>query len=223
MAKYAGDATYLPSGTLKNITVAQVATVTRLAFTPRSITFTGAATRLAVTGTVSATAGTPNGWVTVRVDGKPVSGCDNLPFRGTVSCKGTTAILAGGRHLVTLAYSGRGDFLKSTSVALPLTVARRGTTTTLVPSRTSVTDGHESAERFTVSVSRAGTVYPTGKVAVRIGGTTICTITLSKGAGSCALASTRLRAGTYTFIAVYGGDGSYHPSQSAKKSVKVTG
>jgi hypothetical protein len=38
-------------------------------------------------------------------------------------------------------------------------------------------------------------------VAVRIGGTTICAITLSKGTGSCTLANTRLRAGTYTFVA----------------------
>jgi hypothetical protein len=144
-----------------------------------------------------------------------------VPFTGTVSCQGTTAVLAGGKHLVVLAYSGRGDFAASTSVALPLTVAKRDTTTTLALSRTSVTHGHESAEKFTVSVSRAGGVYPTGKVAVRIGGTTICTITPSKGTGSCALANNRLRAGTYTFVALYSGNGNYNQSGSAKKTLKV--
>jgi hypothetical protein len=89
------------------------------------------------------------------------------------------------------------------------------------PAKTSVTCGHESAEKFTASVSHAGSVYPTGKVAVRIGGTTICTITLSRGTGRCTLANTRLRAGTYTFVALYSGDGNYNQSKSAKKVLKV--
>jgi hypothetical protein len=220
-AAYGGDATYLPASGTGTVTVAQAATVTRLAFTPRSITFTGAATTLAVTGSVSSTAGTPNGWVTVRVDGKPVSGCGNAPFTGTVSCRGATAILAGGKHLVTLAYSGRGDFAASASAPLPLTVAKRGTTTALALAKVNVTYGHESAGKFTVSVTRAGGVYPTGKVAVRIGGTTICTITLSKGTGGCTLANTRLPVGTYSLVALYSGDGSYSQSASVKKTLRV--
>jgi hypothetical protein len=220
-AAYDGDATYLPASGTSTVSVAQAATVTQLAFTPRNITFTGAATRLAVTGSVSSTAGTPNGRVTVRVDGKAVSGCTKVPFTGTVSCEGTTAILAGGKHLVTLAYSGRGNFASSTSVSVPLTVAKRGTTTTLALAKGRVTYGHESAEKFTASVSRAGSVYPTGKVAVRIGGTTICTITLSRGTGSCTLANTRLRAGRYKIVARYSGNGNYYRSDSRKKTLKV--
>ncbi|HKD90234.1 MAG TPA: Ig-like domain-containing protein [Streptosporangiaceae bacterium] len=220
-AAYGGDATYLPASGTSTVTVAQAATVTHLAFTPRNITFTGAATRLAVTGSVSSTAGTPNGRVTVRVDGTAVSGCTKVPFTGTVSCKGTTAILAGGKHLVTLAYSGGGDFAASTSVPLPLTVAKRGTTTTLALAKGRVTYRHESAEKLTASVSRAGRVYPTGKVAVRIGGTTICRISLNKGTGSCRLANTRLRAGKYKVVALYSGDVNYHRSDSGKKTLKV--
>lgn len=220
-AAYGGDVTYLPATGTGTVTVAQAATVTRLAFTPGSIAFTGAATTLVVTGSVSSTAGTPNGWATVRVDGKAVSGCTNVPFTGTISCKGTTAILGGGKHLVVLAYSGHGNFAASTSASLALTAVKRGTTTTLALAKTSVTYGHESAEKFTVSVSHVGSVYSTGKLAVRIGGTTICTITLSKGTGSCTLANTRLRVGTYTFVALYGGDGNYNLSDSAKKILKV--
>jgi hypothetical protein len=220
-AAYTGDPTHLPAGGTDTVSVAQAATVTRLAFTPGSIAFSGAGTTLTVTGTMSSTAGTPSGLATVLVDGRAVSGCANVPFTAKVSCKGTTAVLAVGKHLVALAYSGRGDFAASTSASLPLTVSKRGTTATLALTKTSVTYGHESAEKFTASVSRAGSVYPTGKVAVRIGGTTICTITLSKGAGSCALANTRLRAGTYTFAALYSGDGNYNQSESAKKILKV--
>jgi hypothetical protein len=220
-ATYGGNATYRPASGTTTVTVAPAATVTRLAFTPTGTTFTGAATTLAVSGGVSSTAGTPNGLVTVRVDGKAVSGCTNVSFSGTVSCGGTTAILAGGKHLVTLAYSGLGDFAASASASLPLTVAKRGATTTLALAKTSVTYGHESAEKFTASVSHVGSVYPTGKVAVRIGGTTICTITLSKSTGSCTLASTRLRPGTYTFVALYSGDRNYKQAESAKKTLKA--
>ena len=220
-AAYGGDPGYLPVGGTSAVTVAPAATVAHLAFTPKSITFAGAATTLAVTGSVTSTVGKPNGLATVRVDGKAVSGCTSVSFTGTVSCKGKTGTLAGGKHEVTLAYSGRGDFAASTSASLPLTVAKRGTTTTLALAKTSVTYGHESAERLTVAVSHVGGVYPTSKVAVRIGGTTICTITLSKGAGSCALANTRLRVGTYTFVALYGGNGNYNQSQSPKKTLKV--
>lgn len=219
-AAYGGDVAYMPGSGTTTVTVAPAATVTRLAFTPGSITFTGAATALAVTGSVSSAAGTPGGSATVQVDGKAVPGCTKVAFTGTVSCRGTTTILAGGKHTVTLAYAGQGDFASS-SASLPLTVAKRGTTTTLALARTSVTYGHESAEKFTVSVSHVGSVYPSGKAAVRIGGTTICTVTLSKGSGSCTLANTRLRAGKYTFAALYGGNGNYGQSGSARKTLKV--
>jgi hypothetical protein len=220
-AAYGGDVTYLPATGTDTVTVAQAATVTRLAFTPSSITFTGAATTLAVTGSVSSTAGTPKGSATVFVDGKAVSGCTNVPLTATVTCKGTTAILADGTHVVVLAYSGQGDFASSASASLALTAVKRSTTTTLALAKTSVTYGHESAEKFTVSASHVGSVYPTGKLAVRIGGTAVCTITLGKGTGSCTLANTRLRAGAYTFVAVYSGDGNYNGSDSAKKVLKV--
>jgi hypothetical protein len=222
---YGGDASYASASETITISVAPAATVTSMRYTPGTITFTGVATTLAVTGSVTSTAGTPNGWVTVRIDGKAVAGCTNVSFIGTMSCKGTTAILTGGTHWVSLGYAGRGNFAaaptSSSSFALP--VGRRHTTASLTLARTSVTYGHESAEKFTVSASHVGSVYPTGKVQVRIGGTTICTITLSRGVGSCTLANTRLRAGTYTFVDLYSGDRNYYKSESAKKTLKVVG
>jgi hypothetical protein len=220
---YSGDATYKATTATATVTVAPAATVTRLAFTPQSISFAGADTALAVTGSVSSTAGTPNGWVTVRVDGKALSGCTNVAFTGAVSCKGTTAVLAPGKHLVSLAYSARGDFAASTSSSLPLTVAKRGTTTTLTLAKTTITDGQENAEKLTVSLSHVGDYYPTGNVAIKIGGTTICTIGLKKGTGGCTLSKTRLKAGGYTLVASYGGSTDYSGSTSAKKGLTVRG
>jgi hypothetical protein len=223
-ASYLGDPDHQPATGTATVTMAQAATVTHLAFTPGSVTFSGAGTTLTVSGTVSSAEGTPSGIATVLVDGKALPGCTNTGFTGTYSCKGTTGILAAGRHLVTLSYPANGPngtWMPSTSAALPLTVAKRASATSLALAKTSVTYGHESYEKFTVSVGRAGSVYPTGKVAVQIGGTTICTITLGKGTGGCVLANTRLRAGTYTLSALYSGDGNYAPSRSAKKNLKV--
>lgn len=222
MATYGGDATYVPASGTTTVTVGQAVTATRMSVTPGSITFSGTATKLTVTGAVSSTAGTPNGWTTVRVDGHAVSGCTNTWFSaGTVSCTGTTAVLTGGKHSVTLSYSGRGNFAASASPAVTLTVGVARSTPTLSLSRSSVMYGSENAEKFTVSVSHVGSVYPTGKAQVRIGGTTLCTVTLSKGAGSCTLIARQLRAGTYAIIAVYPGDVNYHSSQSAGKTLKV--
>ncbi len=220
-ATYNGDVTYVRAIGTGAVTVDRAATVTRLAFTPRGITFTGGATKLTVTGSVSSTAGTPNGWATVRVDGRAVPGCTNVPFSRTVSCKGTTAILAGGRHLVNLAYSGRGDFGASTSVSLPLTVSRARTSTRLVLARTVISYGHENSERLTISVSHAGSVYATGKVAIKAGRTVLCTIILSRGGGNCTLTTTKLRPGTYHLTAAYPGNGNYSPSGSASETLKV--
>jgi hypothetical protein len=222
-AAYGGDAIFLPAGGTTTVTVSQAATATQLAFTPRGITFSGTATKLKVTGTVSSTAGTPSGWTTVRVDGRAVSGCTNVPFSaGTVSCTGSTAILTGGKHSVTLSYSGHGNFAASVSPASTLTVSVAKSTATLSLSRSSVGYGSENAVKFTVSVSHVGSVRPAGKAQVRAGGTTVCTVTLHNGTGTCTLTARQLRPGTHTITAVYLGDVNYHSSQSAARPLKVT-
>lgn len=65
-------------------------------------------------------------------------------------------------------------------------------TTGLTLAKTAITYGHETAEKLTVSVSHAGSVYATGKVEVKSGSTVVCTITLNKGTGSCTLTARRL-------------------------------
>lgn len=65
-------------------------------------------------------------------------------------------------------------------------------TTGLTLAKTAITYGHETAEKLTVSVSHAGSVYATGKVEVKSGSTVVCTITLNNGTGSCTLTARRL-------------------------------
>jgi hypothetical protein len=221
-AGYSGDATYVPASGTATVTVSQAATATRLSVTPASITFSGTAAKLAVTGTVSSMAGVPAGVTTVRVDGHAISGCASTALSaGKASCTGTTAILTGGKHAVTLSYAGGGNFAASASSTVTLTVGVARSTPALSLSRSTLTYGHENAEKLTVVVTHVGSVYPTGKAQVRIGSTTVCTVTLSKGAGSCTLTVKQLRAGTYAIIAVYLGDVNYHSSQSSRKTLKV--
>jgi Bacterial Ig-like domain (group 3) len=225
---YSGDGYFLPSTFNSTggvtLSVAKAATVTRFSFTPRSVTFNGSKTALTVTATVSGPV-TVTGWASASVDGRALTGCTNVPLTTSgLSCKGTTSwVLTGGTHKVTVTYSGQGSLSASSSVALPLAVGVAASEPTLTLSRASVAYGAENGEKFTVSVSHVGGVYPSGKVQVRRGGTTLCTITLSKGTGSCSLTARQLAAGSYTLGAVYLGDANYHSSSAATRPLKVTG
>ena len=103
-----------------------------------------------------------------------------------------------------------------------LTAARAASVASLTLSLSSVAYGHENGEKLTVKVTspRGGT--PAGAVTIKIKSTVLCTIRLAKGAGSCTLSATRLKPGTYSLTASYGGSASYAGS-SASKTLKVTG
>jgi hypothetical protein len=129
--------------------------------------------------------------------------------------------LTAGRYPVVVNYGGDTDFQGATSATQYLTVARAKTTTGLSLSTAIITYGHENAERLTVSASHLSGSYATGKVTIRAGTTVICTISLSKGAGTCILSTTRLKAGTYHLTATYSGDVNYAPSTSVVRVLKV--
>jgi hypothetical protein len=197
--------------------------VTSLAISPASQTFAGKALSETFTATIAGGGGIPTGYASVSINGKQLSGCTDVAVGGgKIICTSSAGALMAGRYGFTVGYAGDADFAPSASAPQYLTVGKAKTTTGLVLSNTSVTYGHENLEKLTVSVSHVGSVYPTGGVAVRIGATTICTISLSKGTGSCTLGATRLRAGTYPFVALYPGDGNYGSSTSASKTLKVT-
>ena len=78
-------------------------------------------------------------------------------------------------------------------------------------------------EKLTASVSHVGSGYATGKVEVKSGASIVCTISLSKGVGSCTLTAKRLipLPHGYHLVAVYLGNGNYLPSASAAKALTV--
>ena len=90
-------------------------------------------------------------------------------------------------------------------------------TTTLTLSKSKVTYGDEQVEKLSVTVGPVqGVITPTGTVTITDSVTTLCTITLSKSAGSCSLSATKLRAGTYSLMAVSKGSAASAPSYSAQ-------
>ena len=95
--------------------------------------------------------------------------------------------------------------------------------TVLSQSRAAVFYGDEQADRFRVIVlpGYLTTGTPTGTVAVKSRATTLCTITLDHGSGSCSPTADALPAGFYKVVAVYGGDSSFRGSTSEDRSFLV--
>ncbi len=91
-------------------------------------------------------------------------------------------------------------------------------TTVFSLSAAKVTYGDEQIEHLSVKVSpeSPGTT-PTGNVTIRHSTTTLCTITLSLGKGSCTLSPRKLEAGTYFLVARYGGSINLRASTSVEE------
>ena len=79
------------------------------------------------------------------------------------------------------------------------------TATTLSLSAAKVPYGDENAEHLSVNVASKAGGTPNGVMTIAEGKTTICTITLSAGKGSCALPATRFGIGSYRMSASYTG------------------
>jgi hypothetical protein len=60
-----------------------------------------------------------------------------------------------------------------------------------------------------------------GKVTVKTGTATECTIILASGKGNCTLTTTKFRAGTHALAAAYPGSSDFTSSASAGKALTV--
>ncbi len=96
------------------------------------------------------------------------------------------------------------------------------TTTSVTLSRASIRFGQEQVEHVAVTVSPRAGGTPSGTVEVKAGATSLCTVTLAKGKGSCVLRPRKLRPGHYNVTATYRGDLVYSPSSSGSKALTVT-
>jgi len=103
-----------------------------------------------------------------------------------------------------------------------LAPARAATVASLTVSRSPVAYGHENAEKLTVKVASPLGGTPGGTVTIKVKSAVLCTIRLANGAGSCTLPAKRLKPGSYSVTASYGGS-TYYAGASATKTLKVTG
>jgi len=160
-----------------------------------------------VTFSVTSTAGTPTGNVTVS--------------DGTVTCVGTVAgggctlspSTAGAKTLVAT-YGGDGSFAASASTGVSHTVNPASTTTTIT---SDAPDPSVAGVGFPVTFSVTSTGgTPTGNVTVS-DGTQSCAASVA--AGSCSLTLTA--AGAHTLTATYTGDANFTGSASAGEAHTV--
>jgi Bacterial Ig-like domain (group 3) len=163
----------------------------------------------------------PTGTVAIK-SGNTVA-CTIALKAGAGSCTAPATKFGPGSIHVAAFYGGGISFQTSRSFAQAFTVKKAASKTTLALSKSSVTFGKEQAERLSVAVAPQFGGTPTGKVTVKAGTRTVCTITLKSGKGSCVLAAKELSAGTYHLTAGYPGSGGFTGSTSAAKTLKVVG
>ncbi len=207
---------------------------------PTSTTFTRSASTVAygseTTETFSATVtgasggGYPEGTVQIRKTSNTALICtasltaaSETTDAATYKCSLTVSQLGVGGYTVKAVYSGGTSFggiytytpSTSTSAAFSVTKGSSGTITTLTRSAATVSNGSETAETFSATVTGpTGGGYPEGTVQIRKSATTgvICTAALTAASETtdaatykCSLTASQLGVGSYTVKAVYGG------------------
>jgi hypothetical protein len=163
---------------------------------------------------------TPTGSVTIKESTTTL--CTITLALGKGSCVLSASKLAAGSYHLVASYGGSTSFDTSVSASTLLTVAKATSKTALTMSATKVTYGSEQTEHLSVTVSPeySGSVL-TGTVTIKEATTTLCTISLSSGKGSCTLSANRLPAGTYYLVATYGGSTNFGGSASIKETLTV--
>ena len=165
--------------------------------------------------------GTPAGSVDIESDGKTL--CSFALSDGKGSCSLGYRQLGGGSYVVDAHYNGDDVLEPSTSGKLRFDVIKGDSKTDLTLSKSTVTDGKESDEKFTVKVTADDSLIGTaaGPVDIVSDGKTLCHFDLSHGEGHCSLDNSQLKAGSYEIEAHYLGDDVLDPSTSGKVHLTV--
>ena len=164
--------------------------------------------------TVTGTADTPTGSVTLLVDGTPT---DTATLSdGTASF--TIADLAVGSHSLSAVYTGDSNYDASTADPASETVAQADTTTTIASSANPAVYGQTITYTATVAAASPGAGTPTGTVTFFADSTEIGSGTLADdGFGNevVALDVSTLALGSHTITATYWGDTNFNSDTSA--------
>ena len=162
---------------------------------------------VALTATVTSTAGVPGGSVTFT-DGPTTLGAATLAS-GTATLN--TTALGAGSHTIVATYTGSTNFATSNGSTTAFNISAATTTTAVTASPANATLGGSVSFIATVTASSGGS--PTGTVTFSEGGTTLATAGLSGGQATGS--TTALTVGSHSVIATYGGSSNDAASVSA--------
>lgn len=206
-AAYTGDSKHDPSEDTESHNVKGPTTTTINTSPNPSLVNTS----VAISATVTSAYGTPSGTVTITMGGTPI--CTITLASGTGSCNYT--FTTDGDKVLSAAYSGDSLFFDSTGSKVHSVILPGQTTTTITTSPSpSIVN-----QQVTITVNVTSTSTPTGTVAVTIGGTPVCTITLSGGTGTCT--TTFSTTGNRTLTATYTPDSSFFLGSSGSTTHSV--
>ncbi len=202
-ATYAGDASFASSVSPGlGLTIDRTASTTDLTVTPNPAIATDP---VALTATVTSTAGTPTGTVTFR-DGPTELGTSALVNgQASLAANFDTA----GTHTISAGYDGDSRYLPSVSADIGQTITLAPTATGLVGNPALAATGQPVT--LTASVTSALGV-PTGTVTFTDGSTPLGTETLV--AGQASLTTTALGFGPHSIVATYSGSPTFATSAS---------
>jgi sugar lactone lactonase YvrE len=163
---------------------------------------------------VTGNGGIPAGTVTFSADGVAISTPVTLDATGTATLAYST--LSAGPHTISASYSGDTDDLPSVSPTINLVIGTIPTATAL--GATSV--GTPPQVSLVAAVVGVSGPTPTGTVTFMNGATVIGAATLNSG--GVATLNPNLATGSYSIVAVYGGDPLHSPSTSQPVTVLGT-
>jgi hypothetical protein len=163
---------------------------------------------------VAGNGGLPSGSVAFSADGAPM-GTATLDATGAATL--SYAALAAGTHAITASYAGDANDSPSASATVSLVVTTIPTATALGASSTGGT-----SSQVTLVAAVVGTMgpTPTGTVTFNNGTTQIGSATLNSSGVATLIPN--LATGTYTIVAVYGGDTLHSPSTSQPATISGT-
>lgn len=180
---------------------------------------------ITLTASVSAASGTPDGTVTLLVDGVQ-QGVSTLNSSGAATFKLASG-LTGGSHTAIAVYNGESTFSGSVSGVLQITVTQAPTTTTLTTGTPYIDPPSAlpgNSVTLTATVKSTGVGVPTGTVTFAVNGKALgmaLLLPVSGGAFSATLSTTALPTGSDAIVAAYSGDANYIQSSSTPTTVTV--
>lgn len=178
-----------------------------------------------LSASVSASSGTPDGTVTLLVDGVQ-RGVATLNSSG-VATFNLASGLTGGSHTALAIYNGASTFSGSVSSVLGITVTKAPTTTSLTvvaPYTNPFSALSGTSVSFTATIQSTGVGIPTGTVTFTSNGKSLGAapvLPASGGGFSATLSTSALAVGSDVIVATYSGDANYITSSSTSATVTV--